>query len=83
MTNTRNRRRLVLLCYFLAGLNNKFINGLKPRLGISWTVQVYRLQHLRRLQEQASVLGVKQWRNIKRNGKRITSTQLEHSGRNM
>lgn len=35
MTNTRNRQRLVLLCYFLAGLNNKFINGLKQKLGIS------------------------------------------------
>ena len=33
MTNTRNRRRLVLLCYFLAGLNNKFINGVKAEIG--------------------------------------------------
>ena len=33
MTNTKNRRRLVLLCYFLAGLNNKFINGVKTEIG--------------------------------------------------
>jgi len=33
MTNTRNRQRLVLLCYFLAGLNNKFINGVKAEIG--------------------------------------------------
>jgi hypothetical protein len=33
MTNTRNRRRLVLFCYFLAGLNNKFINGVKAEIG--------------------------------------------------
>jgi len=33
MTNTRNRRCLVLFCYFLAGLNNKFINGVKAEIG--------------------------------------------------
>ena len=26
MTNTKNKQCLILFCYFLAGLNNKFIN---------------------------------------------------------
>lgn len=33
MTNEKNKKRLVLLCYFLAGLNNKFINGIKAKVG--------------------------------------------------
>lgn len=34
MTNNNNRKRLVSFCYFLAGLNNKFINGLKAEVGL-------------------------------------------------
>jgi len=33
MTNTKNKQCLVLFCYFLAGLNNKFINGIKAEIG--------------------------------------------------
>lgn len=33
MTNTKNKQHLVLFCYFLAGLNNKFINGIKAEIG--------------------------------------------------
>lgn len=33
MTNEKNKKRLVLFCYFLAGLNNKFINGVKAEIG--------------------------------------------------
>ncbi len=33
MTNEKNKRRLVLFCYFLAGLNNKFINKIKAKVG--------------------------------------------------
>ena len=35
MTNDKNKKRLVLFCYFLAGLNNnnKFINGVKAEIG--------------------------------------------------
>ena len=33
MTNNKNKKRLVLFCYFLAGLNNKFINGVKAEIG--------------------------------------------------
>jgi hypothetical protein len=33
MTNEKNKRRLVSFCYFLAGLNNKFINGIKAEVG--------------------------------------------------
>ena len=32
MTNTKNKQRLVLF-YFLAGLNNKFINEIKAEIG--------------------------------------------------
>lgn len=32
MTNTKNKQHLVLFCYFLAGLNNKFINGIKAEI---------------------------------------------------
>jgi hypothetical protein len=34
MTNDNNKKRLVSFCYFLAGLNNKFINGLKAEVGL-------------------------------------------------
>src|SRR6266498_2177938 len=34
MTNQKNRTRLVSFCYFLAGLNNKFINGVKVEVGL-------------------------------------------------
>ncbi|CAG8663745.1 812_t:CDS:2, partial [Ambispora gerdemannii] len=34
MTNEKNERRLVSFCYFLAGLNNKFINGIKAEVGL-------------------------------------------------
>ena len=33
LTNTKNKQCLVLFCYFLAGLNNKFINGIKAEIG--------------------------------------------------
>lgn len=33
ITNEKNKKRLVLFCYFLAGLNNKFINGIKAEIG--------------------------------------------------
>ena len=33
MTNEKNKKSLVLFCYFLAGLNNKFINGIKAEIG--------------------------------------------------
>jgi len=33
MTNEKNKKRLVSFCYFLAGLNNKFINGVKAEVG--------------------------------------------------
>jgi len=33
MTNKKNKRRLVSFCYFLAGLNNKFINKIKAKVG--------------------------------------------------
>lgn len=33
MTNEKNKKRLVSFCYFLAGLNNKFINGIKAEVG--------------------------------------------------
>ncbi len=34
MTNEKNKKRLVLFCYFLAGLNNKFINEVKAEVGL-------------------------------------------------
>jgi hypothetical protein len=33
MTNEKNKKRLVLFCYFLAGLNNKFVSGVKAEIG--------------------------------------------------
>ena len=33
MTNEKNKRRLISFCYFLAGLNNKFINKIKAKVG--------------------------------------------------
>jgi hypothetical protein len=32
-TNNNNKRKLVSLCYFLAGINNKYINGIKVNIG--------------------------------------------------
>src|SRR5688572_7693359 len=32
-TNNGNRKKLVSLCYFLAGINNKYINGIKVDIG--------------------------------------------------
>ena len=34
LTNEKNKKRLVSFCYFLAGLNNKFINGVKAEVGL-------------------------------------------------
>jgi hypothetical protein len=34
MTNEKNKKRLVSFCYFLAGLNNKFIDGIKAEVGL-------------------------------------------------
>lgn len=34
ITNEKNKIRLVSFCYFLAGLNNKFINGIKAEVGL-------------------------------------------------
>lgn len=32
-TNTNNKKKLVSLCYFLASINNKYINGIKADIG--------------------------------------------------
>jgi hypothetical protein len=32
-TNESNKKKLVSLCYFLASINNKYINGLKADVG--------------------------------------------------
>ena len=34
LTNEKNKKRLVSVCYFLARLNNKFINGVKAEVGL-------------------------------------------------
>ena len=33
ITNQQNKKKLVLMCYFLAGLNNKFTNSVKADVG--------------------------------------------------
>ncbi|RIA91099.1 hypothetical protein C1645_132707 [Glomus cerebriforme] len=33
ITNQQNKKKLVAMCYFLGGLNNKFINGVKTDIG--------------------------------------------------
>lgn len=33
LTNQQNKKKLVAFCYFLAGLNNKFINSVKTEVG--------------------------------------------------
>ncbi len=33
VTNRQNKKKLVMMCYFLAGLNNKFINSVKTEVG--------------------------------------------------
>ena len=33
VTNQQNKKKLVMMCYFLAGLNNKFINSVKTEVG--------------------------------------------------
>src|SRR5690242_15312572 len=33
ITNQQNKKKLVAFCHFLAGLNNKFINGVKTEVG--------------------------------------------------
>ncbi|EXX73617.1 hypothetical protein RirG_058750 [Rhizophagus irregularis DAOM 197198w] len=32
-TNNNNKKKLVSLCYFLASINNKYINGIKVDIG--------------------------------------------------
>jgi len=32
-TNQQNKKKLILMCYFLAGLNNKFTNSVKADVG--------------------------------------------------
>ena len=32
-TNNNNKKKLVSLCYFLASINNKYINGIKAEIG--------------------------------------------------
>src|SRR5256885_14862782 len=32
-TNNNNKKKLVSLCYFLASINNKYINGIKVEIG--------------------------------------------------
>ena len=32
-TNNNNKKKLVSLCYFLASINNKYINGIKADIG--------------------------------------------------
>ncbi len=34
MINKKNKKRLVLFCYFLVRLNNKFINRIKVKVGL-------------------------------------------------
>ena len=52
MTNEKNKKRLVLFCYFLAGLNNKFVSGVKAEIG-------YSHHQSKHLQEQALALDVR------------------------
>jgi len=33
ITNQQNKKKLVIMCYLLAGFNNKFINGVKKDVG--------------------------------------------------
>ena len=33
ITNNNNKKKLVSLCYFLASINNKYINGIKVNIG--------------------------------------------------
>ena len=33
VTNRQNKKKLVMMYYFLAGLNNKFINSVKTEVG--------------------------------------------------
>ena len=33
VTNRQNKKKLVMMCYFLADLNNKFINSVKTEVG--------------------------------------------------
>jgi hypothetical protein len=33
VTNQQNKKKLVAMCHFLAGINNKFINGIKTDVG--------------------------------------------------
>ena len=33
ITNQQNKKKLVAMCHFLAGFNNKFINGVKTEIG--------------------------------------------------
>ena len=33
ITNQQNKKKLVAFCHFLAGINNKFINGVKTEVG--------------------------------------------------
>jgi len=34
ITNQQNKKKLILMCYFLAGLNNKFTNSVKSDVGL-------------------------------------------------
>ena len=52
MTNTKNKQCLVLFCYFLAGLNNKFINGIKAEIGYMLDSAGSSASQLKHLQEQ-------------------------------
>src|SRR6266542_19419 len=33
ITNQQNKKKFVAMCHFLAGINNKFINGVKVEVG--------------------------------------------------
>jgi len=59
MTNEKNKKRLVLFCYFLAGLNNKFVSGVKAEIGYLLMVQVHPHHQSKHLQEQALALDVR------------------------
>jgi len=37
-TNQQNKKKLVIMCYLLAGFNNKFINGVKKDVGFLLSV---------------------------------------------
>jgi len=50
MTNNNNKKKLVSLCYFLASINNKYINGIKAEIGSYLETSEHQLLLLTHLQ---------------------------------